>query len=146
MGTTHGHHSRLTVMTAAVAQNLDDEPQDEPQDDPAEAPMSEAAFAVIERAHQLCGHPAARELPAEDCLIAHATKIMRAQIRAGKLLREMKERGDSDLGVSKTCLVELVDDETDEVVTDWAQIAADAWRSRGWAQAAQEYRAKRVRQ
>jgi hypothetical protein len=36
--------------------------------DPAEAEMSEAAFAVIQRAHEICGHPPARELTAEPDL------------------------------------------------------------------------------
>jgi hypothetical protein len=42
---------------AALAHSHGDEPID-----PAEAEMSEAAFEVIQRAHQLCDHPAAREL------------------------------------------------------------------------------------
>jgi hypothetical protein len=164
---------------AALAHSLDEEPLD-----PAEAPMSEADFRIIERAHAICDHAPARELTAEphdkfsrrlenwnldeqraeQALIPHAVKILRAQIRAGELLREMAQKGEravrknmksqpatsklSDLGVSKTCLVELGDDETDEVkpVTDWKRVAQDAWHSEGWAQAAQEYRTKRGKQ
>jgi hypothetical protein len=121
--------------------------------DSAEAPMSQDAFTVIERAHQLCDHPPAIGLAAE--LEQHAIKIMSAQIRAGELLREMKERGDSDLGVSKTCLVEtdseesrwcessLVDDETDDPVIDWKSVARDAWDGKSWKDAAMDYRAER---
>jgi hypothetical protein len=126
-----------------------------PPADSAEAEMSEAAFAIIERASAICGHPPARELPAEPegCLIVRATKILSAQILAAELLHEMKQRGDSDFGVSETCLVEtdsdesqhcnssLGDDETDEPpVIDWKEVAQDAWRSEGWARAAKEYR------
>lgn len=46
---------------AAIAHQL----IDEPQDDPAKSAMSEAAFEVILRAHAICGHPPARELPVE---------------------------------------------------------------------------------
>jgi hypothetical protein len=118
---------------AAVASRLDDEPPA----DPAEAEMPAAAFEVIQRAHAICSHPPAIDLAAEphdklssrrenwnldeqrvqSALTEGATKILCAQIRARALLAaEMKERGDPDLGVSETCLVELGDDETDEVV------------------------------
>ena len=80
-------------MTAAVAQNFDDEPPA----DSAEAEMPAAAFQAIERAHQICGHPPARELTAEPDLIAPAVKILGAQIFAGKLVRAMKERGEPPL-------------------------------------------------
>jgi hypothetical protein len=152
----------------AVAHSLDDEPTD-----PGEAEMPATSFEIIRRAREICGHPAARELPAEleGCLIAHAAKILSAQIRALALLAEMKERGElSDLNVSD--LVEtdseeghwcesslgdderdvsildtpggppLGDDETDEPSVDWAQIAADAWNE-GWRAAAVEYQVTR---
>jgi hypothetical protein len=107
----------------AVAHRLDDEPID---------PAAAADFRIIERAAEL---------------EQHATRILRAQIRALALLAEMKERGDSDLNVSETCLVETVDDETDEPSVDWAQIAADAWAGASWKEAAAEYQFKRgVRQ
>jgi hypothetical protein len=136
---------------AALAHSLDDEPID-----PAEAEMSEADFRIIERAHELCGRAAVRELPAEldeqrnsqNCelpaLTRIALKILRSQIRAGELVREMKL---SDLG----------DDETDEVeflVTegsrepssrcDWQQVAQAAWHDEGWARAAKEYQFARM--
>ena len=146
--------SRRKAPMTAVANQLDDEPQD----DPAEEPMSAADFQGIARAHELCDHPAAREFSPSSLgnselsnrthvsLLPHATKILHAQIRAGELLAEMKQRGElSDLGV--TCrLVELGDDETDEVelVPDWAQIAQDAWHE-GWARAAKEYQFARMR-
>jgi hypothetical protein len=138
---------------AAVAHSFDDAPID-----PAEDPMPEAAFQAIQRAHEICGHPPARESQRGDsaqapsltgCLIAHATKILRSQIRAGELLREMKL---SDLGAS------LGDDETDEVipiklgfapaydlvpVTYWQQVTADAWNAKRWKDAATDYRASR---
>jgi hypothetical protein len=117
---------------------------DEPQDDPAEAAMSGAAFQIIQRAHEICGHPPARELPAEleqrvqsaltegeGCLIAHATKIMRAEIRAGELLREMKERAERQKAGEASA------------VTDWGQVARDAWHSEGWTKAAEDYHTKR---
>jgi hypothetical protein len=147
-------------MLAAVAQNLDDEPQD----DPAEAEeMSVTSFEMIQRVHELCGHPPARELPAEleqrDCLIAHATKIMRAHLRARELVHEMKQRGYFDLNVSDLvetdsedvhqCTpsrLDLVDDEADEVVTDWKSVAQDAWQGEGWARAAAEYQFERGKQ
>jgi hypothetical protein len=120
----------------AVAHRLDDEPID---------PAAAADFRIIERAHELCNHAPAVDLAAE--LEQHATRILRAQIRALALLAEMKERGDSDLNVSETCLVETVDDETDEPSVDWAQIAADAWAGASWKEAAAEYQFKRgVRQ
>jgi hypothetical protein len=79
-------------MTAAAHQ-IDDEPQP----DSAEAEMPEATFAVIQRAHELCDHAPARELTAEPDLIAHAAKILGAQIRALALVAEMKQRGEPPL-------------------------------------------------
>jgi hypothetical protein len=141
---------------AAVAHSFDEESHA----DPAEAEMSEAAFAVIQRAHELCGHPAAVELTAEPDLIAHATKILGAMIFAGKLVREMRQRGEfEDVGV--ICPVDG-DDATDEVElthlcqltpasagteppVDWKEVAEAAWRDEGWALAATEYAALRGR-
>jgi hypothetical protein len=145
------------MMAALAHSSLVDAPID-----PAEAPMPAAAFQAIERATELCGHPPAVDLTAEaakgthvsdlsaleqraeqaltegqGCLIAHATKILRAQIRAGELLREMKRRGElSDLGEPTT-------DEVDPLVTDWAQAAANAWNAKGWKAAAVEYQVNR---
>jgi hypothetical protein len=118
----------------------------------------------------------------------HATKIMRAHLRARELVHEMKQRGDFDLNVSdlvetdseeshwfsppekasaevrlselgesqpsdsllrlreKWCDSSLGDNETDEVVTDWARIAADAWHGESWARAAAEYQFERGKQ
>ena len=135
----------------AVAHSLDDEPTD-----PGEAEMPATSFEIIRRAREICGHPAARELPAEleGCLIAHAAKILSAQIRALALLAEMKERGElSDLNVSDLvetdseeghwCESSLGDDETDEPpVTDWKEVAQDAWNE-GWKAAAMDYHIKR---
>jgi hypothetical protein len=129
---------------AAAASQHDDEPIDL-----AAAEMSAADFQVIEHVHAICNHAPARELPAEPDLIAHAAKILGAQIRAAELLREMKQRGDSDLNVSD--LVET--DSEDEAVTEsqrdeshqcdssvsWAQIAADAWAGASWKVAAMDY-------
>jgi hypothetical protein len=142
--------------------------------DPAEAAMPATAFEIIQRAHAICDHAPARELtielgnselskadhgrllPPQDCLVTHATKILSAHRRAGELLAEMKQRGElSDLGLSKTCLVELGDETDEEIipiklgftpapdlvpVTDWQQVAADAWDAKGWKDAAVEYR------
>jgi hypothetical protein len=83
----------------AAAHRLDDEPID-----PAEEPMPEAAFQAIERAHLLCGHPAAVDLTVDlgnselsntkhVLLLPHATKILSAQIRALALV----ERGEPPL-------------------------------------------------
>jgi hypothetical protein len=146
-----------------TARRLDDE-----LIDPAEAEMPEAAFAIIEHVHQLCGHPAAVEFEAAKrthvsdlkLLEQHAIKILSAQIRAGQLVRSMKQRGDFDLEVSDlvetkskkfldlSALVEtdcegshccepsLVDDETD---TDWAEVAQNAWHDESWKVAAANY-------
>jgi hypothetical protein len=132
---------------------------DEPQDDPAEeAAMSAADFRIIARAHQLCGHSPAVDLTVESdqritdpthvsLLLPHAIKILRSQIRAGELVREMAERG--DLGVTETCLVELrlSDDETDEVEppVNWKQAAQDAWHGESWKDAATDYASARMR-
>jgi hypothetical protein len=146
---------------SAAAHQLDDEPPD-----PAEEPMTEDAFAVIQRAHAICDHPPAQDEGVHQCtpsmttaaLEQHAIKILGAMIFAGKLVAEMKQRGDFDLNVSdlvetdsegshwyEPSRLNLVDDETDEVVTDWESVAQDAWRSQGWAQAAQEYQFARLR-
>jgi hypothetical protein len=204
---------------------------DEPVDR-EEAEMTPAAFEIIGRAHELCGHPparacaepvadagipasglraistpdaaaqlevsiperreAVRNLTAEDCStreiadivgVSHvtvaddvknltpldavaalaaddsiltvekaqrddghqcpsleqvATKILRSQIRAGELVREMEARGEfEDIGV--TCLVDGAD-ETDEPPVDWKEVAEAAWHSESWAKAAKEYR------
>jgi hypothetical protein len=149
-------------MTAAASQH-----DDEPPADSAEEPMSEVAFAVIQRAHAICDHAPARELPAgphdrfsrrlenwnldeqraEQALIPHATRILRAQIRAVVLVREMKERGErcdvedfiGGFQIPKIWEFELGDDETDEPSVDWAQLAADAWCGEGWKVAALDY-------
>jgi hypothetical protein len=128
-------------MMTAVAHQFDDGPPI----DPAEAEMPAADFRIIERAHELCGHAAVRELSADlgnselsntkhASLLPRATKILGAQIRARELLAELKQRGElSDL---------IADEPTDEVdppVIDWQQVAQDAWHSEGWAQAAKEY-------
>jgi hypothetical protein len=117
------------VMMAALAHSHGDEPQD----DPAEAAMSEAAFAIIQRAHAICGHPPARELlPAEVGL----------EERARAIFEELLPTT-----VGEGCLVELVDDETDEPSVDWRQAAANAWAGEGWTKAAEDYHTKRgVRQ
>jgi hypothetical protein len=122
-------------MIAALKHDDDDEPHA----DPAEEPMSEAAFAVIQQAHQLCDHPPARELtaePDEPTLTRIAIRILSSQIRAGQLVRAMEERGDFDLDVGKTC---LLDDETDDLGTDWAEVARAVWDSEGWKDAAEDY-------
>jgi hypothetical protein len=156
---------------SAAAHQLGDEPID-----PAEAEMPAAAFQAIERAHQLCDHPAARELSksnnlldlelpissltAEPDLIAHATKILRSQIRAGELVAEMKARGDSDLIADEPTVLFSLEDfklrnlrnfkfriirdlnlpvsAPDESITDWALVAADAWNAKSWKGAATE--------
>jgi hypothetical protein len=141
-------------MTAAAHQ-LDD---DEPQPDFAEEPMSEADFRIIARAHELCDHPAAVDLDeaakperVRDLkLEQHATKILGAMIFAGKLVAEMKQRGDFDHDVSD--LVETADhfadgvrevpSDSDETDTDWARMAADAWNE-GWRDAAVAYQVTR---
>jgi hypothetical protein len=97
-------------MMAAVAHSLDDEPID-----PAEEPMTAAAFEVIQHAHQLCGHPAARELSAEP---------------------ELEQHTEQELNEARAILRDLL-------VTDWQQVAADAWNEKGWKDAAVEYRTKR---
>jgi hypothetical protein len=155
-------------MMAAVAHSHDDEPIDL-----AEAEMPEADFRIIERAHQLCDHAPARELTAEpefdshaarvaklriaggeSCLISHATKILRAQFRAGQLTVELQQQRaeqapSSQEDNSHQCeflgAVEMADEPADEVefVTDWALVAADAWNAKGWKDAAVEYRVKR---
>jgi hypothetical protein len=133
---------------------------DEPQDDPAEEPMPAASFAIIGRAHELCGHPPARELIDEqhDCLLAHATKILSAQIRAGELVRQMKARGEwhdvepmtdesaesaENIQNSYQHAADVLDDFADDEPDDWASVALAAWDAAGWKQAAQEYRDKR---
>jgi DNA-binding CsgD family transcriptional regulator len=166
METTDGHH----WLMAAVAHRLDDEPLDPAEAEreavtnltaeghstrevgeilgvsnatvsrdvtnvtplDAVAEMSAAAFAVIQRAHAICGHPPASEMPAEVGL---------DEERARAIFEELLPTT-----VGDGCLVEVVDDETDEVVTDWAQIAADAWAGESWAQAAKEYQVKRGKQ
>jgi hypothetical protein len=108
-----------------AAHQLVDEPLD-----PAEEPMPAAAFRIIERAHQLCDHPAAGELSAEVGL----------EDRARAIFEELLPTT-----VGEGCLVELGDDETDEVkplVPDWKQAAADAWDAKGWKDAAADYRTK----
>jgi hypothetical protein len=132
---------------SAVAHQLDAEPQL----DPAEAEMPETNFQAIERARELCGHAAARELRNIEfayfspLLQTRAIRILSSQIRAAELVREMAERGElSDLGVTETCLVELrlSDDETVDPPVNWKEAAQAAWHSAGWARAAVEYRAE----
>jgi hypothetical protein len=164
-------YERATAMKKrSVSALIDDEPID-----PEEAPMSEAAFAVIQRAHQLCGHPAAVDLTVdlgnsellppqraeqaltEGELIVHARKILSAHLRARELVHQMQQRGDFDLNVSDLvetdsegshqCESSLGDDEPDEVVTDdWTRIARDAWDGESWKDAAMDYHTKRRKQ
>jgi hypothetical protein len=91
--------------------------------------MPAASFEIIQHAHQLCGHPPARELTAEP---------------------ELEQRAEQALTEARTILQdldavdEMADESTDDLVIDfWAQAAQDAWHGEGWAQAAQEYRATR---
>jgi thioesterase domain-containing protein len=107
---------------AALAHSLDDEPID-----PAEAPMSEADFQVIQRAHEICGHP-----PAVDV----EQRAEQALTEARTLLQDLDA-------------VEMADEPTDEVnppVTDWKQAAQDAWDGESWKDAATDYRTKRGKQ
>jgi hypothetical protein len=149
-----------------------------PPADSAEEPMPEDAFAVIQRVHELCGHSPARELTEGEgwnfvgaykiSLVVHATKILGAMIFAGKLVAEMKQRGDFDLDVSETCLVEtdcedshwcepslveeqaLTDGEsakaTENIQNSYKHAALAAWHSAGWARAAAEYQFERGKQ
>jgi hypothetical protein len=110
------------MMTAAAAHQIDDEPID-----PAEAEMPAVDFTIFGRAHELCDHPPAVDLAAEkeqdeeghqcpsmtteqaaleqresqNCesptLTRIALKILRSQIRAVALVREMKARGEPPL-------------------------------------------------
>jgi hypothetical protein len=108
-------YERATAMKKRSVSALID---DEQPDSAEEAEMSEAAFAIIERAHELCGYPPARELSAdlgnselsntkhvsllppqreeqaltegEGCLVVHATKILRSR----QLLAEWCEAAD----------------------------------------------------
>jgi hypothetical protein len=126
-------------MMTAAAHRLDDDEQP----DSEEAEMPEAAFAVIQRARRLYGHPAPRELPTEleqrDCLIVRATKILGAQIRAGKLVAdEMKAKGERCDVEDFIDGFELGDDEPDDLGTDWASVAQAAWHE-GWRAAAEDY-------
>jgi hypothetical protein len=133
-------------MTAAAHQ-----PVDEPIDR-EEGPMPAADFRIIERAHEICDHAPARELSADlgnselsnaahASLLPRAIKILGAQIRARELVAEMKERGELSDQYSTICRICPGDDETDEPpVTDWRQIAADAWDAPSWKDAAVDYR------
>jgi hypothetical protein len=109
-------------MTAAAHQHVD-----EPQDDPAEAAMSEADFRISERVHEICGHAAARELPAEvtkapgSLRYAAICMSLCAELNEGALLRDL---------------------ETETEPTDWKEVAQTAWHE-GWAAAAVEYQVTR---
>jgi hypothetical protein len=122
---------------AAVAHSFDD---DEPID-PAEEPMPAADFRIIERAHAVCGHAMARELTAEHDLIAHAAKILSAQIRALALSAKATENIQNSYKHAADVLDDFGDDEPDEPV-DWQQVAANAWNE-GWRAAAVEYQVTR---
>jgi hypothetical protein len=144
-------------VSAAAHQHVD-EPVDLTEE------MSEADLRIIERAHEICGHPAAVEvlsnaqhvalLPPGNselsnrehihvlppCLIPYATKILRAQIRAGELVAEMQARGElSDLIADD----EPTTDAVDPPAVDWQQIAQAAWHDEGWKDAAVEYQVNR---
>jgi hypothetical protein len=64
---------------ADPARKIDDEPLD-----PAEEPMPEAAFEIIQRAHELCGHP-----PAVDLTVDLEQRAEQALNEARAILRDL---------------------------------------------------------
>jgi hypothetical protein len=130
---------------AAVAQNLDEEPLD-----PAEAEMPAAAFAVIQRAHQLCDHPAARELAAEPDLEQRAEEALS---EARTILQDLDAESLTDEATpifppENSGNSPPPAEPTDEVkpAVDWKQVAQNAWHSESWTKAAEDYHTKRGKQ
>jgi hypothetical protein len=140
----------------AIAHQFDAEPIE-----PAEAEMPEANFQAIERAHRLCDHAAARELPAEAGLEQRAAAICARLCEAlneGALLKDLDaldevEPAEKNRSTDTTGTREVESPETTPLsklegilpVTDWAQAAQAAWHDGSWARAAAEYQFARMR-